>query len=775
MLGQMRTSLAVLAVVAAAIVVASGVSLGHSGRPSIASGASPAALVSDAAAVPEGARTVSLTATTPLEISLTLAYPHAGALSAYLAAVETPGSPLYRQYLTHSEFESEFAPSESSVQQVLSVLYGQGAREISVSPDHLIVSAQLPASAVDALFGVQMAYVEGAEGGRLYTALGVPSLPTSLAGLVSGVAGLSNAADYRLTYNVAPVAAGRAPVVFGANEFVVNNSSGVRYYPGSDYTQLFGATNLLPGPSSIVNSTYPKKVAIATLLASGYNESTSPFVNTPPFDPRAIEAYFNDTLNPVWPISNVTGVNLTIAGVPSPAPGFSNYTDDSLDSVENSLDLEMAGSVAPGAALYNFYFAGTLLAYATTDSDVAGYFVQDLAAALSYNYTATGVRLGVVSCSFGIPDLNESGWNAELEEAAAMGVTVVAASGDQGNAPDSLSGRGDGQWPLWPATAAFNTSGAVSVGGVTLAVSGSSAGWFNDTNYTLNVSWDPDVGRLTQLTTWWDTTGGAGYYDGSEGGVSSVDPEPNWQFHSAAQPNIVNATVQQGLSSLGRSGPDIAFPANTTIAYVYANASGAVYYIILGGTSVAAPSFAGFLADEIAVAHHDFGFLDPEIYRIASYFAKYPGPTDPFYDVKNGSNYFFSALPGWDATTGWGAPLGELFYEADGNSAIANYTYVGPTPGLPAAAPPPTIPWEEIIVIFGVGVTVAVVLVIAMARTPKNPVVPPPSTYQPMPPPAPSSFPTAAPPPLSGATFLCPYCGAIRPAEPVRCPRCGAL
>jgi hypothetical protein len=26
-----------------------------------------------------------------------------------------------------------------------------------------------------------------------------------------------------------------------------------------------------------------------------------------------------------------------------------------------------------------------------------------------------------------------------------------------------------------------------------------------------------------------------------------------------------------------------------------------------------------------------------------------------------------------------------------------------------------------------------------------------------------------------GATFLCPYCGAIRPAEPVRCPQCGAL
>jgi len=770
--GRMRSSLVVLAVLAAGLVVASAVGLGHS-NPSAASAARPSTgLSTDTVAVPAGAATVPLPASTPLEVSLTLAYSHAGALSAYLAAVESPGSPLYREYLSHAEFEAEFAPTESDVQSVLSVLYGEGARNVTVSPDRLIVSAELTSASVDTLFGVRMAYVEGAESGRLYTALGTPTLPSSLAGRVTGVDGLSNAADYRLSYNVAPEGIGRAPAAPGGDQFVVNNSSGVRYFPGSDYTQLFGATNLLPGPSSIVNATYPEHVAIATLLASGYNDSGSTVVNTPPYDPRAVEAYFNDTLNPDWPISNVTGVNLTIAGVPSPAPGYSPDFDDSLDSIENSLDLEMAGSFAPGAALYNFYFAGSLLYYAATDSDVAGYFVQDLAAALSYNYTATGVHLGAVSCSFGIPDLNESGWNAELEEAAAMGVTVVAASGDQGNAPDSLTGRGDGQWPLWPATAAFNTSGAVSVGGVSVEVGGSPAGWFNDTNYTLNVSWDPDVGPLTQLSTWWDTTAGAGNFAGSEGGVSAVDGEPNWQFHSAAQPNIVNVTIDQGLSNLGRSGPDIAFPANTTIAYVYANATGAVYYIILGGTSIAAPSFAGFLADEIAVAHHDFGFVDPEIYRIASYFAAHPGPNDPFYDVKNGSNYFFSALPGWDATTGWGAPLGELFYEADGNSAIANYTYTGPTPGLPAAAPPPAIPWTEIVVIFGVGVTVAVVLILSMARTPKNPVAPPPPTYQPMPPPAPGSFPTA---PHSGATFLCPYCGAIRPAEPVRCPRCGAL
>ncbi len=376
----------------------------------------------------------------------------------------------------------------------------------------------------------------------------------------------------------------------------------------------------------------------------------------------------------------------------------------------------------------------------------------------------------MVSCSFGISDLNDSGWNAELDEAAAMGVTVVAASGDQGDAPNSLSGRDQGQWPLWPASAAFNTSGALSVGGVSLAMTGSSAGWWNGTE--LNVSYDSAAGSIAKLTTWWDTSAGPGGYAGSEGGISTVNPEPDWQFDSAAQPNIVNATVQQGSSALGRAGPDIAFPANSTITYVYGNATGAVYFTILEGTSIAAPAFAGFLADEITVAHHEFGFVNPEIYRIESYFSAHPGPANPFSDVLNGSNYFFSAVKGWDATTGWGAPLATFFYEADGNSAIANYSYVGPTPGLPTAAPPPAVPWTEIILIFGVGITVAVVLVLVMARPPKNPEAPPPPPFVHMPPPAPNSFPTTA---YSGATFLCPYCGAVRPAEPVRCPRCGAL
>jgi pseudomonalisin len=768
----MRTTIAILVVVVVVSLLASGGVTSRSGSVPETPAVAPGDLVTDAVPIPAGLPTTSVGSATPIQISLTLAYPHPAAVSALLSNIENPASPLYRAYLTHQQFETSFAPDATAVSRVVGTLTNAGARDVTVAPDRLSVSGRLTASEVNGLFDVHLVYLPGLVGSRVYSASGTPTLPAGLNGLVDGISGLSNSADARLTLNLG---ASRLTPVAGHmadDQFIENNTTGVPWFVGSDFTQAFKVSELLPGNSSVVNASYPTHVAIATLLASGYNVSGSSVENTPPWDPSVVGAYFNDTLAPSWPHSNLTGVPVIVAGITPPLPAtFGAVNDSSLDEFENSLDLEMAGSLAPGAPLYNFYFAGSLLyndGNPVTGADIASYFDQDLASALSYNYSPA--RLGVVTNSFGISDLNDSTWNEELQEAAVMGVTVVAASGDQGNAPDTLTGRGDGQWPIWPASAAFNTSGALSVGGVSLAVSGLPAGWYNGSY--LSDGYDTTFGGLTSLSAWWDDSGPPGSFAGTEGGISTVNPEPDWQLHSAAQPNIVNATVQQGSSALGRAGPDVAFPGNSTIAYVVADASGNIYFTVLEGTSIAAPAFAGFLADEIAVSHHNFGFIAPEIYQIESYYSAHPGPSNPFYDVLNGSNYVFSAGPGWDALTGWGAPIAPLFYAADANAQIANYTYNGTTPGLPVPPPPPGVPWAQIIVIFGVGGAVAIALVVVMARPPKHPNAPPPPPFGAMPPTAPNPVPMSA---YAGPTFLCPYCGALRPAEPVRCPRCGAL
>ena len=387
----------------------------------------------------------------------------------------------------------------------------------------------------------------------------------------------------------------------------------------------------------------------------------------------------------------VTGVPVTVDSVTPPLPGsLGAYTDTSSDEFENSLDLEMAGSLAPGAALYNFYFPGSVTAgTGTAAGDVADDFALDLSDALAYDYSPD--HLAVVSGSFGLVEQNDSLWDSGLEEAAAIGVTVVCASGDQGNAPDLLTGRGS-SLPTWPATAAFDDTGTVSVGGTTITLAGTPTS--TATPSEVNATYDSSVTGVQSAVAWYDETTPE-EYAGSEGGASEVFPEPSWQFHSAAQPAIVNATERQGSYFAGRAGPDVSFPANNTIAFVFANSTGTIFLDILGGTSVAAPVFAGLIADIVAVdgarahAFEPLGFVDPDLYHIASYYASAAvrnssaEADDPFQDVVSGSNYLFSAAPGWDAVTGWGELSALKLAVALNDSNATGFVYLGPTPSLP--------------------------------------------------------------------------------------------
>ena len=782
-----------LAVVAlAALVALPGISAARSSPTTPPS--SSTVLLTDAVPLPAGAVSHPLDGADQVGIVVTLPFADSAALTSLLNAVENPYSPLYHHFLTAPEFNAEFDPSSAAVDQVESELRAFGASDLAVGSDRATVSAVLTAEEVHALFGVELVQFgqDGAE--PLYTSVGAPHLPSSLEGLVTGVGGLTDAAnpDLRLAASEGPV----RPLsdLRGPSDFVLNGTT--QWFLGADFTQAYGATDLFPGGTIGPAGRYPTDIAVATLLASSYNESTNS--DLPPWDPNVVYTYFNNSSSPAWPRPTLTGVPVTVNGVTPPLPGsLAAYNDTTGDEFENSLDLEMAGSLAPGAHLFNFYFAGSVIVAVTTVSDLADDFAADLGSALNYAYGG-GLRLGVVSGSFGLPDLSDAAWNSDLVEAAATGVTVVIASGDQGNAPNSLTGRGDGQWPTWPATASFNTSGALAVGGVTLTLDGVPTTVWNGTS--LNVTYDSNITGIAGMTAWWDNTGPQGTWAGSEGGLSEVTDEPAWQFNSAAQPAIAAAGDRQGASFLGRAEPDLAFPANTTLAYVLADRFGNLYFDILEGTSIAAPVLAGLLADEAAVLNTSFGYLDPALYRMGSYFAANPNSAaDPFFDVTIGANYVFSAGTGWDATTGWGGFAAFPFYTALQNSTVTGYNYTGPTPGLtpPAPAPSAGFPLTAVVVIVVLGIAAAIALVVAFGR-PKRPVyaqpppwgptagyqqTPPwPSPQYPQPPPAGTGYRQPAPvgpgypqPPPSAATFLCPYCGSARPAEPVRCPHCGAL
>ena len=746
----------------------------------------PSGLETDAIRVPHGVATMSVAGNRPVHLTVALAPSHPPALTAFDAAVSDPENPEYRHFLTEAQFEGEFAPSNASIGAVERYFAGFGADGFTLTPDRLGLRLSMTVGGAERALGVRYVEFQSPSGAPLFTAVGRAGLPAGLQAEVIGIGGLTDLGSLGIRHDLRTVASGAIREGSGGLGFVTDPSTGGSVFTGSDYVQAYHEPTLFPPSAAVANATFASGEAVATILMSGFNDTTRS--DLPPWDPSVIAAYFNDTFPAAWPQPTVSGVPIGLDNTIPPLPAaYGAWNDTSGNEVENSLDLEMAGSFAPGATLVNFYFAASLYANSAVTpgslQNTADDFAQCLAQALSHSYAPA--RLAAVTNSYSLPDLNDSLWDTELAHASATGVTVIAASGDQASAPNEVSGRIQGAEPGWPASAAFNSSGTIAVGGISTNLTGQPTGTYGTPN--MNDSFDPTVGSLTQETAWYETGAGVGNISGSEGGVSTLYPEPSWQFHSAAQPNVVNVTVTQGLGRLGRSEPDLSFPANNTLIYDAADPV-YIYTDIVEGTSIAAPIYAGMLAEQAAVSGHPYGFIDPELYRIGSYFAANPGDSaNPFTDILTGGNYRFSAEAGWDGVTGWGTLDPRLFLAADATPAVSNYLYLGPTPGLPPGSGTGTTHSSNgtaalVVLLVALLVLFLVVTLVVVEFRPKarrGYVEPPPGVYTPTPGGPPPAFgPGGAPPPSYGpppSTFLCPYCGSVRPAEPVRCPACGAL
>ena len=122
---------------------------------------------------------------------------------------------------------------------------------------------------------------------------------------------------------------------------------------------------------------------------------------------------------------------------------------------------------------------------------------------------------------------------------------------------------------------------------------------------------------------------------------------------------------QDGVPGIGatRGVPDVAGDGScsTGMAFVFGAPGGGYELIGAGGTSAAAPFWAGLIALADQEAGHPLGFVNPAIYRIAR------GPLyhKAFHDITTGNNTVvlngvtitgYQAGPGWDPVTGWGTP-----------------------------------------------------------------------------------------------------------------------
>ena len=195
-----------------------------------------------------------------------------------------------------------------------------------------------------------------------------------------------------------------------------------------------------------------------------------------------------------------------------------------------------------------------------------------------------------------------------------MGITVLAASGDDGASDGSTSGTPTVDFP---AASPY----VVGCGGTKLTISGSAIGG--------EQAWN-------ELSSNEGATGG---------GVSEFFALPTYQ-QSAKVPKAPNGFV-------GRGVPDVAGDADPASGYdVVVDGQQSV----IGGTSAVAPLWAGLLALINQSLGANAGYINPLLYS-----AKVEAT---FHDVMAGSNGNYSAGSGWDACTGLGSPNGAALLAA---------------------------------------------------------------------------------------------------------------
>ena len=213
-----------------------------------------------------------------------------------------------------------------------------------------------------------------------------------------------------------------------------------------------------------------------------------------------------------------------------------------------------------------------------------------------------------IGCSWGWTPADPSTLDPYFEKMAVQGQSFFAASGD--------SSTWSGSNEAWPADAAY----VISVGGTDLTTAKAAGAWASE-------------------TAWVDSGGGV-----SHDGIAI----PSWQKLKG----VINSRNKG--STTRRNGPDVAANANFTF-YTCADQA-ACLANEYGGTSFAAPMWAGFiaLANQQAAAHKvkPAGFLNPTIYPLnlgSAYGSN-------FHDISSGKSGSYSAETGYDLVTGWGSP-----------------------------------------------------------------------------------------------------------------------
>lgn len=569
----------------------------------------PAWAVSSALA---GGSTVT---TGSVDLRVYLAGPDPAGLAAFATAVSDPSSPQYGQYLTAAQVQSRFGATAAQVQAVEAWLTGAGLTVSNVTSGiGAYVEVTGTVAEASKAFGVAFADYTDSDGQTARAPVAAATVPSSVAGAVLAVSGLSTARDVMRPDDQLPgppasyYIASPTSSFYGQKIAFNEPTAGGRHWPwvvgGYTPQQIRGAYGVTQSGMTGWGQTVAIVDAYASPTMQADADEFSEVTHNQPFRTGQYEQYL--------------------------ASDFYDASPDICDAQgwygEETLDVEAVHDMAPNA---DVHFIG-----AASCNDV------DLEAA---DAEAVNEHLAsIVTNSYGEPYDDATitpVWDQVFQAGAAEGIGFLFSSGDSGYEDPTIEdpGYSDKIQVDYPTSSPWVTS----VGGTSLAV-----GPFD--NYEGELAWGTLLDPLAASGTSWTFTPPPAYnadsYDGSSGGgVSTAYAQP-W-YQRGVVPNSLATAVPEGTTTTPmRVVPDVSALADPGTGMlvgettVLANGTSVGFTLSrIGGTSVSSPTFAGIEADAQQAAGHDLGFANPVIYRRYETPAFHDVTALPFsqYEVRN--------------------------------------------------------------------------------------------------------------------------------------------
>jgi kumamolisin len=345
-------------------------------------------------------------------------------LDAFVAAVNDPYSPSYRQFLTVPEFTQRFGPTQQDYDAVLAFAKASGLAVVGGTRDGLDVQVKGSVAAVQSAFHVNMlTFRHPTEGRTFYAPDREPT--TSLPFSLWHVSGLDN---YSIPHPM--------------------------YLKKSDYAKAHGipeeqvvthaTTGSGPSASFLGSDMRAAYYGGTALTGAGQNLGLFEYLGT---DLADLTTYFKN----VGQTNNVPITLLSTDGTSTSC--VDTRAGGDCDDTEQTLDMTQAIGMAPGLASLVMYIGSTDTAIIST-------------------MTTHSPLPTTIGCSWGWTPADPSTLNPYFEKMSAQGQNFFAASGDSSTWSASNE--------AWPADNAY----VVSVGGTDLVTASAAGPWKSETAWT---------------------------------------------------------------------------------------------------------------------------------------------------------------------------------------------------------------------------------------------------------------------------------------------------